>query len=653
MANATYEIWADWFQYHEEGKELINVSITKALAAAGNYTAEDVLSEHITTGTAWTFSGVVKQNGCSGEITKAQVICETTGLTPRLTLYLFTITPTSQLNDNAANTALLHADLANYVGKIDFQSMEDLGGDSEAIATPSTFGNLPLAFTCPSNANDLYGILITRDAITGEVAGDDMTVNLTIEQTYLGEDLTGDVKGISFSRGKSDELGKAEVGNMSLTLNNSSGKYSPSNSGGAYYTYLKPKRTIGVRAYDDDYNYQLFYGFIEEIVPHPHLTEQDVIITAVDGIDFLSRHDMATALYKDSKTGTIHDYILTDANWLRLARLDDGQDTIPYWYGHDIKARFAQEEIDDSEQGFSYIDGFGYFNFEDRYHRSSSEHQTSQATFNNTMSYITYSLNPKNIYNIIKVTVTPWELKAIAELWRLEETPSIDVGQTQIWWGNASISGESIFVDVWTTPVSTTDYTANSQSDGLGTNMTSDISIATTKFAQTIKLAITNNGAVPAYITLLKARGTYYDNLTKVTRKAEDSTSQDDYQKRTLTFDGNYMDDADQAQDLASYAIGKYKEPRGELTIAIQNQNSTILTQILTREISDRITIVNTKLGINADYFIDYIEHDISISGLSHTATYRLADTTNEDFWCLDFSALSGSTISGQTKLGY
>uniref|UniRef100_A0A6M3IQ23 Putative tail protein n=1 Tax=viral metagenome TaxID=1070528 RepID=A0A6M3IQ23_9ZZZZ len=653
MAVATYEVWADWFQFHEEGKELINVSITKALAATGNYIIGDVLSENESTGTAWTFSDAVKQNGCSGEITKAQAICETTSLAPRLTLYLFTTVPTSQLNDNAPNTALLHADLASYIGKIDFPPMEDLGGDSETIATPSTYGNLPLAFTCASGANDLYGILVTRDAITGESAGDDITINLTIEQTYLGEDLTGDVKSIHFNRGKSDELGKAEVGQLSLTLNNDSGNYSPSYSSGDYYGYLKPKRVVGIRAYDDDYNYQLFYGFIEEIIPHPHKTEQDAIITASDGIDYLSRHDMATALYKDVKTGIIHDYILTDANWLRLARLDDGQDTVPYWYGHGVKSRTAQEEIDDNEQGFSYVDGFGYFNFEDRHHRSIAEHQTSQATFDNTMSNIFYSLNPKNVYNIIRATVTPWELQSSTTLWTLEEIPSIPIGESKTWWADASINGESVFVDAWTTLVASTDYTANSQSDGGGSDMTSDIAVTLNKLAKTLKITLTNNGTSITYITLLQARGTYYDDKTKVTLKAEDTTSQDNYQKRTFKLDGKYMADTDKAQDYVNYAIGKYKNPRAEISMSIMNQDDTVLAQILGLEISDRITVVNDNLGLNSDYFVDYMGHDISMGGKLHTVTYRLADCINEDFWALGYSALASSTESGQTKLGY
>ncbi len=473
--------------------------------------------------------------------------------------------------------------------------------------------------------------------------------------TGANDDLTVNTKSASFSRGKSDELGKAEVGNLTVTVNNAAGLYSPTLTSGALYGSLLPKRAIKLYYSASGTNYPLFYGFIEEIIPHPHKSQQDAVITAVDGLDFLSRHDMATALYKNTLTGTIHGYILDDAGWSASMRaIDAGQDTVPYWYGQDVKARFAQEEIDDSEQGFSYVNGSGYFVFEDRHHRSTATHQTSQGTFTNTMADITYSLNPRYIYNIIKATVTPWSLQAAAELWRLQEVPAIPAGESQTWWGGAAVSGESVFVDAWTTPVITTDYTANTQADGLGTDLTSSIAITTTKLAKTIKLVVTNNAAVPAYITLLKARGTWYDNLTRVTRKASDSTSQTAYQKRTYEVSGKYMTSADKAQDFVNYAIGKYKDPRGQLSMTLQNQDAATLAQILAREISDRITVVNTTLGINGTYFIDAMEHDISMSGLRHTVTYRLAETKNEDFWCLDYSAFPDALGVGvQTKLGY
>ncbi len=166
------------------GGILKSVSVTKVLVAATTYDAGDVLSESATNGvgTAWTFSAIARANGAKGYITKAHVISETTAITPKLVLYLFKATPTCELDDHAANTALLHADLANYIGRIDFPALSEHGtGDAEALATPSTYGNLPMEFECASDADDFYGVLVTLDDFTQD-AGDDMTIVLTVEQ---------------------------------------------------------------------------------------------------------------------------------------------------------------------------------------------------------------------------------------------------------------------------------------------------------------------------------------------------------------------------------------------------------------------------------------------------------------------------------------
>ncbi len=163
---------------------LKTVSVTKVLSAITVYNAADVLSESATasTATCWTFSAIARANAASGYITKAHVISETTAITPRLVLYLFNVIPTCELDDHQANTALLHADLAKYIGRIDFPAMSENGtGDAEAIATPSTYGNLPLAFDCAAGADDIFGVLVTLDAFTQD-PGDDMTINLTVEQ---------------------------------------------------------------------------------------------------------------------------------------------------------------------------------------------------------------------------------------------------------------------------------------------------------------------------------------------------------------------------------------------------------------------------------------------------------------------------------------
>lgn len=161
--------------------ELLESGVEKALAAAGNYGAEDVLSESATGGTPWEFPGLVRKPGGNCLLVNAHVLVETTALTPRLTLYLYSQRPTCAVNDNVPNTGPIHADRLFFIRQIDFPALEDLGGVSGAVASISTVGNLPIAFTCEPDDTKIYGILVTRDAITGQAAGMTCTVRLSGE----------------------------------------------------------------------------------------------------------------------------------------------------------------------------------------------------------------------------------------------------------------------------------------------------------------------------------------------------------------------------------------------------------------------------------------------------------------------------------------
>jgi len=159
------------------------VRTTKAIAAAGDYAAEDVISESASAGTDWDFPAIFRANNSGGYLVKAQAIWQTTGLTPRLTVYLFNVAPaTCATNDNAANTAPHNTDKAGFVAQLDFPALEDLGGVSLAIISPSTLGRLPLWVDAASTADDLFGIVATRDAITGEVATNELSIELSLER---------------------------------------------------------------------------------------------------------------------------------------------------------------------------------------------------------------------------------------------------------------------------------------------------------------------------------------------------------------------------------------------------------------------------------------------------------------------------------------
>lgn len=160
------------------GGILKKVSRTKALIG-GAYSAGDVLSEATTngTGTCWILTDVVPVNGGSGTIIAAMVESETTNITPVITAYVSNTIPTSELDDNAANTAPIHADLAYQQGVLYFEAMSENGGDAQAIP----YKGLPLPFTCAAADNDLYAVMVTETVFT-QGAGDDMTLIVWIER---------------------------------------------------------------------------------------------------------------------------------------------------------------------------------------------------------------------------------------------------------------------------------------------------------------------------------------------------------------------------------------------------------------------------------------------------------------------------------------
>ena len=143
----------------KNGKSSVNAVHARSIAGGAAGALDVVSNATASSGTAWTWD-----MGASGYITKGIITIATTSLTSRLALFLFTVTPTGELDDNDPNNSPLVADIPYFVGVIDFPALVDraAGGPSYTIATPSTVGNLPLAYKGPV----LYGILVNLDAAT-------------------------------------------------------------------------------------------------------------------------------------------------------------------------------------------------------------------------------------------------------------------------------------------------------------------------------------------------------------------------------------------------------------------------------------------------------------------------------------------------------
>ncbi len=151
---------------HVQGDAKVSVNAIKTVLATMDYAANDVISD----GSIWTFENMAAIEGGSGQIEKSLCLCQSTQVTHSMRLYLFNSDSlTATLTDNAANTAPAIADYSKALGYINYPALSTKGGATESLVTPGE-GKLPLSFVCAKGSRHLYGILITLDAITAEVA---------------------------------------------------------------------------------------------------------------------------------------------------------------------------------------------------------------------------------------------------------------------------------------------------------------------------------------------------------------------------------------------------------------------------------------------------------------------------------------------------
>jgi len=157
------------------------VSATKTrLANTTAYGANDVVSEHATTGTLWKFTNIARKPGGSGYIVYGRITTdEVTVQGVRYRLYLFNSSAmTGVKNDAATNTEPVYADESLRVGVIDFDAMDI--SQTSANSSESQRDDLRLAYTCATDSRDLWGLLVVLDALT-PASGQLYTITLETE----------------------------------------------------------------------------------------------------------------------------------------------------------------------------------------------------------------------------------------------------------------------------------------------------------------------------------------------------------------------------------------------------------------------------------------------------------------------------------------
>lgn len=487
------------------------------------------------------------------------------------------------------------------------------------------------------------------------------------------DDISSDVLDFNWRMGRnfaSQLTGKSVAGKAGFKLKSLDGKYFSFQSGSPLFGNLLPSRPIRIQQDGTT----VWQGFLDRLIPSPKSHGIHVAnLTAIGSLGLLSRRELNVPRQADILTGDAVATVLDEIGWPAGDRLlDAGQTTMKHWWtGGKRTALNALQEIEETEFGFIRETKDGKLGFEDRHHRLKAPHITSRITYKDAAASGVIRIgDPKQrdpgdqIFNIIKAVVKLYSLGSLVDLWTHPEAntsgdaPAIAAGTSVVFWAqfpNAASATDEILVDAWTTPVATTDFTANSASNGGGSDLTSDISIAVSKFDNAMKITLTNNGTVNAFITLLKARGVALveSDALRIENQIDTSASKTAFGEHTFPLPGKFIPTSSEAQDFTDFLAGVYENPIPILTLSFSaTRDSAHLTEALTLDVSNRITLSavgNSDLGISEDFFVENMRHKVSKGGTEHLVSLDISPVSGfSGFWILGTSGLGVDT-----RLGY
>ena len=403
-----------------------------------------------------------------------------------------------------------------------------------------------------------------------------------------------------FLNSNGDGLEPVNEGKLTITLDNTDGRYDSFNASSPLYPNVVPGRSIVFTVQDTSTltNYTVFTGEIDDI--RPFALEKTVQITAVDKMRTLSDLDVTITLNTDIKVSDAIAEILETAGSTDYD-IDSQLDVIGYWWVNQQKSTNAIQELCDTSWGTFFIANDGTAKYHKRQRSVSSVLTLSQEVL---LKDIEVNQPWDVVRNNIDVIVHPLVQQATSTLWTLQDTPSVSTSDTIELWGTYSYNNDS--VSATGVLLASSDYSMNSAADGSGTDMTSDFTVTTDVFGESIKFTITNNAASTGYITLLQIRGDALIAPDPVRLNTSSSDSIALYKNRTFKLDSRWLQNTNTGIGLSETISGLLADPRKYPTVRIDTRPDIQYVP----DLFDQISMTIAELNVDGAYRIGKIIHE-------------------------------------------
>lgn len=188
-------------------------------------------------------------------------------------------------------------------------------------------------------------------------------------------------------------------------------------------------------------------------------------------------------------------------------------------------------------------------------------------------------------------------------------------------------------------PIAGTDWIANSEDDGSGDDLTSQVALFAFFSGGQAAITILNSAAVTAYITLLRLKGTPLTTYARETYIDFDGQSIADHGLHKRTINLNFTDDLELVRNYAGSLLRRLATPRGRLE-QVTLRDSTLVTQtslLALGVICDLADLENAE----TEYAIVGVRHSLDQTSGDNLLTLVLEPLGRLVYWVLETAARS------------
>jgi len=400
----------------------------------------------------------------------------------------------------------------------------------------------------------------------------DFNGSYTEETTYL-IDASGDMRLAPMGSGLTSASGI--ISQMTITLRNPAGRFSPQRTDGALYAYIRDGKGYHAPCYleitiDGGSTYDRVFTGVLKLPEERTLSAREGPTVRFDARGMEERYLQQRISVLQATFAAQHAAGYTEADyisaWLQAAGVasgdivaDSGLFVVPWAWVDDESAIEEAWRLAAACGGRLYADPDGDFRFENMAHWQTSTRSTTTqlAITRDSMERFELRLEDGDLYNVVTVEASPRAPGGADVIWEPDDLPLVAPGATTTITARFDAAAYSI---------SGVQFEA---ADDGGNSQTANVTVTPTYYAQRADLVVVNSSNVRVRLYPLRIVGQPLTGGPEIEerRTSEDDGGNDAYfaarGDRTLSVRGNaYIQTRAQAATLAQFLLDRCEYPR-------------------------------------------------------------------------------------------